>query len=73
MIQSWLSAWAVRDFISQSLLFCSPRFCGPCIFVLLACSLSMGIFSAVKKVLCLASAMECADGDKIVFTEMPLR
>ena len=27
------------------------------------------IFNALKKVLCLASAMECADGDnKIVFT-----
>ena len=32
-----------------------------------------GIFNALNKVLCLASAMECADGDnKIVFTGMPL-
>ena len=36
------------------------------------CSLK-GIFNALNKVLCLASAMECADGDnKIVFTGMPL-
>ena len=34
------------------------------IFVLLPCSLSKGIFNALKKVLRLASAMECADGDK---------
>ena len=33
-----------------------------------------GIFNALNKVSCLASAMECADGDnKIVFTGMPLR
>ena len=45
-----------------------------CVFFLLACSLSKGIFNAVKKVLRLASAMECADDyNKIVFSGMPLR
>ena len=35
-----------------------------CVFLLLACSLSKGIFNALKQVLRLALAMECADGDK---------
>ena len=35
-----------------------------CIFLLLACSLSKGIFNALKKVLRLVSATECADSDK---------
>ena len=38
------------------------------------CTKQKGIFNALNKVLCLALAMECADGyNKIVFTGMPLR
>ena len=38
-----------------------------------SCNLK-GIFNALNKVLCLASAMVCAEGnDKIVFTGIPLR